>query len=168
MIFRITQLAIAEMEKQGSGHVVQITMSLADSAIAGMPAVLAPGHRRDQRQSRPYRSLGVILMGMGIAEVHEDAIAQIFRYKPVKATHRSDDAFLISGNDLSQILRVHAGAWRDCVHSDSALGILNCQRFRRGIEAALRERRCPSNDSSGSGNREHGRLRTSMTQHVRR
>ena len=39
--FNITQLAIAEMEKQGSGHVVQITTSLVDNAIAGMPSVLA-------------------------------------------------------------------------------------------------------------------------------
>jgi NAD(P)-dependent dehydrogenase (short-subunit alcohol dehydrogenase family) len=39
--FHITQLAIAEMEKQGSGHIVQITTSLADHAIAGVPSVLA-------------------------------------------------------------------------------------------------------------------------------
>jgi NAD(P)-dependent dehydrogenase (short-subunit alcohol dehydrogenase family) len=39
--FHITQLAIAEMEKQGSGHIVQITTSLADNAIASVPAVLA-------------------------------------------------------------------------------------------------------------------------------
>ena len=39
--FRITQLAIAEMEKQGSGHVVQVTTSLVDHAIAGVPSVLA-------------------------------------------------------------------------------------------------------------------------------
>jgi NAD(P)-dependent dehydrogenase (short-subunit alcohol dehydrogenase family) len=39
--FHITQLAIAEMEKQGSGHIVQITTSLTDHAIAGVPAVLA-------------------------------------------------------------------------------------------------------------------------------
>jgi NAD(P)-dependent dehydrogenase (short-subunit alcohol dehydrogenase family) len=39
--FHITQLAIAEMEKRGSGHVVQITTSLVDHAIAGVPAVLA-------------------------------------------------------------------------------------------------------------------------------
>ena len=32
--FHITQLAIAEMEKQGSGHIVQITTSLVDHAIA--------------------------------------------------------------------------------------------------------------------------------------
>lgn len=39
--FHITQLAIAEMEKQGSGHIVQMTTSLVDHAIAGVPSVLA-------------------------------------------------------------------------------------------------------------------------------
>src|SRR5499427_8483198 len=39
--FHITQLAIAEMEKRGSGHIVQITTSLIDHAIAGVPSVLA-------------------------------------------------------------------------------------------------------------------------------
>jgi NAD(P)-dependent dehydrogenase (short-subunit alcohol dehydrogenase family) len=39
--FHITQLAIAEMEKQGGGHVVQITTSLVDHAITGVPSVLA-------------------------------------------------------------------------------------------------------------------------------
>jgi NAD(P)-dependent dehydrogenase (short-subunit alcohol dehydrogenase family) len=39
--FHITQLAVAEMEQQGSGHVVQITTSLVDHAITGVPSVLA-------------------------------------------------------------------------------------------------------------------------------
>jgi len=39
--FNITQAAIAEMEKQGSGHVVTITTSLTDHAIEGVPSVLA-------------------------------------------------------------------------------------------------------------------------------
>ncbi|QNK02031.1 SDR family NAD(P)-dependent oxidoreductase [Dyella telluris] len=39
--FHITQLAIAEMEKQHSGHVVSITTSLVDHAIDGVPSVLA-------------------------------------------------------------------------------------------------------------------------------
>jgi NAD(P)-dependent dehydrogenase (short-subunit alcohol dehydrogenase family) len=38
--FHMTQLAIAEMEKQGSGHVVQISTSLVDNATAGIPSVL--------------------------------------------------------------------------------------------------------------------------------
>jgi NAD(P)-dependent dehydrogenase (short-subunit alcohol dehydrogenase family) len=39
--FHVTQLAIAEMEKQASGHVVQITTTLADHAVNGVPSVLA-------------------------------------------------------------------------------------------------------------------------------
>ena len=39
--FHVTQRAIAEMEKQGSGHVVQVTTSLVDHAIDGVPSVLA-------------------------------------------------------------------------------------------------------------------------------
>lgn len=39
--FYITQAAIEAMEKQGGGHIVQITTTLAEHAIAGVPAVLA-------------------------------------------------------------------------------------------------------------------------------
>ncbi|QJP16751.1 SDR family oxidoreductase [Starkeya sp. ORNL1] len=39
--FHITQLAIAEMEKRNSGHVVQITTTLAEQANSKVPAVLA-------------------------------------------------------------------------------------------------------------------------------
>ena len=39
--FYITRLAVAEMVKQASGHVVNITASLVDNAIVGVPSVLA-------------------------------------------------------------------------------------------------------------------------------
>ncbi|WP_109125043.1 SDR family NAD(P)-dependent oxidoreductase [Dyella sp. C11] len=39
--FHITQLAIAAMEKQGSGHIVNVSTSLVDHAIDGVPSVLA-------------------------------------------------------------------------------------------------------------------------------
>ena len=39
--FHITQLALMEMEKRGSGHVVQITTSLVDQANSKVPSVLA-------------------------------------------------------------------------------------------------------------------------------
>jgi len=39
--FHITQLAIAEMEKRRSGHIVQITTSLVDHANSHVPSVLA-------------------------------------------------------------------------------------------------------------------------------
>ena len=39
--FHVTQLAVAAMEKQGSGHIVTITTTLAEQAIEGVPSVLA-------------------------------------------------------------------------------------------------------------------------------
>jgi NAD(P)-dependent dehydrogenase (short-subunit alcohol dehydrogenase family) len=39
--FHATQLALREMEKRGSGHVVQVTTSLVDHARADVPSVLA-------------------------------------------------------------------------------------------------------------------------------
>jgi len=39
--FYISQLAIAEMEKNHAGHIVNVTTSLADHAIDGVPSVLA-------------------------------------------------------------------------------------------------------------------------------
>ena len=39
--FHLTQLAVAEMEKQRKGHVVQITTSLVDHANSSVPSVLA-------------------------------------------------------------------------------------------------------------------------------
>ena len=39
--FRITQLAIEQMVRQGGGHVVQITTSLVDHASSAVPSVLA-------------------------------------------------------------------------------------------------------------------------------
>ena len=39
--FHLTQLAVPEMEKHGSGHIVQITTSLVDHAVSAVPSVLA-------------------------------------------------------------------------------------------------------------------------------
>ena len=39
--FHVTQRVIVQMEKQGSGHIVQITASLVDHANSAVPAVLA-------------------------------------------------------------------------------------------------------------------------------
>ncbi|OWV82754.1 3-oxoacyl-ACP reductase [Rhizobium sp. R72] len=39
--FHITQRVAAEMVKQGSGHIINITTSLVDQPIAGVPSVLA-------------------------------------------------------------------------------------------------------------------------------
>jgi NAD(P)-dependent dehydrogenase (short-subunit alcohol dehydrogenase family) len=39
--FHMTQLALQKIEKHGGGHIVQVSTSLVDHAIAGVPSVLA-------------------------------------------------------------------------------------------------------------------------------
>ena len=60
-------------------------------------------------EASPYRPLGVVLMGLGIAEIDEDAVAHVLRHEPAEALHGLGDTLLISGNDLAEVFRVHAG-----------------------------------------------------------
>ena len=71
---------------------------------------------RDQVQSSPYRAFCIILVRLRIAEIGEHAVAHIFCHEPVEATHRLRDALLVGGNDLAQILGIHAR--RECRRAD--------------------------------------------------
>ena len=117
-------------------------------------AGLQPSDRCDQLQPRPYRPLGVILMGLRIAEVHKHAIAHVLRYEPAKALHGLGDALLVGGNDLAQVLGVHASRerrradqvrehHRDLAAFGGVLGLrLGQRRLRRCLAAPdkLRDR----------------------------
>ena len=85
-------------------------------------------------------------MGLRIAKVHEHAIAHVLRHEPAEALHGFGDALLIGGNDLAQVLRVHAS--RECSRTDkvrehhrdlAALGSVLRLRFRSEwqVEVAL-------------------------------
>jgi len=87
--FHITQRAVAAMLKQGSGHVVNITTSLTNHAVAGVPAALANltkgrpqlGHEGARRRiCREGHSLtavspGIIKTPMHAPETHESLAA---------------------------------------------------------------------------------------------
>ena len=60
----------------------------ADTGLQGSGR-LERGHRRDQLQARPHRPLGVVLMGLRIAEIDEHAVAHVFRDEPAEAAARS-------------------------------------------------------------------------------
>jgi hypothetical protein len=64
--------------------------------------------RSNQLKPRAHGSLRVILMGLGIPEVHEDPIAHVLRHEPAEALHRLGNALLIRGDDLAQVLGVHS------------------------------------------------------------
>lgn len=62
--FYITQLAIAEMEKRGGGHVAQITTTLAEQANSKVPAALAALTKGGLNAAT--RSLAIEYAGRGI------------------------------------------------------------------------------------------------------
>ena len=51
-------------------------------------------------------------MSLRIAEIGEDAVAEISRDETVEAAHRLGHACLIGRHDLAQVFRVHAGGER--------------------------------------------------------
>ena len=80
----------------------------------------------------------------GIAEIDQHAVAHILRHEPAEALHSLGDAFLIGGNDLAQVLRVHARG--ECCRTDevrehhrdlAALGgvLRGLQEVSRGLSA---------------------------------
>ncbi len=75
-------------------------------------ARLELSHRRSQIKPSPYRSLRIVLTGVRIPKVHEDAIPQISGDEPAEVVHGLRDPSLIGRNDLSQVFRVHAGRKR--------------------------------------------------------
>lgn len=62
--FHMTQLVVAEMEKRGAGHVVQITTTLAESANSEVPSVLASLTKGGLNAAT--RSLAIELASRGI------------------------------------------------------------------------------------------------------
>ena len=79
----------------------------ADTGLEGCVGLQA-AYRSDQLQPCAHGSLGVILVGLGVAEVDQDPVAHVLRDETAEATHGLRDALLIGRNDLAQVFRVHA------------------------------------------------------------
>ena len=78
--------------------------------------VFSSADRLDQLQPRPHRPLRVILVRLRITEVDQHTVAHVLRDEPAEALHGLGDALLVGGNDLAQVLGVHAR--RECRRTD--------------------------------------------------
>ena len=85
-------------------------MSRRRPRVPGPPRRLKPADRLDDREPGAYRTLGIIFVRLGIAEINEHAVAHVFRDKAGKAAHRIGDAAMLGGHDLAQILGIEARA----------------------------------------------------------
>jgi NAD(P)-dependent dehydrogenase (short-subunit alcohol dehydrogenase family) len=67
--FHITQLAIAEMKRQGVGHVMQITTTLVDHALSANPAALASLTKGSLNAATKSLSIEYAKHGIGVNAV---------------------------------------------------------------------------------------------------
>ena len=80
----------------------------ADPELLGNPC-LQSGDRRDELKPGPDRLLGVVFVSVRIAKIHQDAIPHVLGDVPTEPAYGFFGATRISGKDVSQILRIHAG-----------------------------------------------------------
>jgi hypothetical protein len=66
------------------------------------------GHSLDQLQPCAYRPLGIVLVRLWVAEVHQHAVTHVLRYEAPEALHSLGDALLVGGDNLTEVLRVHS------------------------------------------------------------
>ena len=79
----------------------------ADTGLQGRVGLQAT-YRSDQLQPCAHGPLCVVLVGLRVAEVDEDAVAHVLRDEAAEALHGLGDALLIGRNDLAEVFRVHA------------------------------------------------------------
>jgi hypothetical protein len=90
-------------------------------------------HRIDDVETRPHRTLGLVLMGARVAEIDEDAVAHVLRDKAVIAPDRRAAPALIRRDHIAQIFGVHRGGERSRSHQVAKHhGQLTALGLRRG------------------------------------
>ena len=62
----------------------------------------------DQLQPCAHSPLCVILMGLRIAKVDEDAVAKIFGYEAAEATYGLRDGLLVAADNFAEVFGVDA------------------------------------------------------------
>ena len=60
----------------------------------------------DQGQASAYCSLGVMLMGLWVAEIDQYAIAHVPSDKAVEAADRLGDAIVVRAQNVAQVFRI--------------------------------------------------------------
>jgi hypothetical protein len=62
----------------------------------------------DHVQPRPDRPLGIVLMRSRVAEIHQNAVAHVFRDKSIEPGDNLGNGAVIGADDLAQILGIEA------------------------------------------------------------
>ena len=139
------------------------------------PGVQEPHGLQDAQSGSPG-ALGIVLVRLGIAKVHQQAIAQILRNIPVKALDHLGAGLLVRPHDVAPVFRIELPGQAGRVHQVAeqhrelpalglghvrrshgrcGLGRLCMRRVGRGLRlgearSGLRRRRVPSPDQDSA------------------
>jgi hypothetical protein len=75
-------------------------------ALVVLDVVMQCRHRLEDLQASPYCSVGIVLMGLGVAKVDQESIAQELRYMPVIALDDRGARGLVGPHDVPIFFRV--------------------------------------------------------------
>jgi hypothetical protein len=115
---------------EGEGFAAVPTPHLADHDRTGMdsdthgelhPALVleafihAPERQRDLVPG-PDRALGVVLVGLRVAEVDQQPVAQVLGHVPLVAVHHCGGCLLVAAHHLAPVLGIHPGGYARRVH----------------------------------------------------
>ena len=81
----------------------------ADPAGEPLPGAREPRHCRDDREPRPHRPLGLILMCARPTEIGQHPITHELGDVPLEPADLASDRILVGADDLARVLRVEPG-----------------------------------------------------------
>ena len=156
-LYYITQAAIAAMEKQGRGHVVSITTSLADHALSQVPSVLAALSKGGINAASKSLAVEYATRGIRVNTVSPGVIKT-----PMHApeTHAFLAALHPVGRmgDISDI--VDAVLYLDNAGFVTAKSSMSMAASRRVIDRTIKETKNAHRNRTGHQGRHRGRRRS--------
>ena len=105
-------------------------------AASGRPRRLKPADGLDEREARPHRPLGVVLVRLRPAEIGQHAVAHELGDVAVEAQDLARDGVLVGADDLAHVLgierRRQRGRADQIDEHHGQLPALSCRRPRHG------------------------------------
>ena len=82
------------------------TRTASRSPCFALEHIVDVGDGLDDRQPRAHGALGVVLVSLRVAEVDEQAVAQVLRHVTVEALDHPGGGLLVAPEDLAPVLRI--------------------------------------------------------------
>jgi hypothetical protein len=98
----------------------------------GRSPIWSRPHRLDHCKPGPDGVLSILLVGLRIAEIDQDAIAHVLGYEAAEPGHRLGHTSVIGSDHVAQVFRIEAGGQGGCEGSYRITEAVTILRARQG------------------------------------